>query len=164
MNDHIDKELNLFPLVNSEDGPNTLTEQEAMEDATEIITALSNAEKVDMALPTVKDLEEHDIEMDSISKKALKSYQDLIDMGMNCTEGHAGRIFEVAATMLKTALDASDAKVNRKLKMIDLQLKKAKHDQEVDPEAVASQGIDRNEIIELFRNREKSQKSQETDK
>ena len=43
-------------------------------------------------------------------------------------DSHSGRVMEVAATMLKTALEARDAKVNRKLKTIDLQLKKLKLD------------------------------------
>ena len=163
MNKQIEKELNLFPIMNEDDIPESFKEAEVMDDVTEIIVAMTNAEKVDMALETVKGLTEHDTEMDDIATKALKSYQDLIDMGMNCTEGHAGRIFEVAATMLKTALDAKDAKVNRKLKIVDLQLKKSKLDMDIDP-AGSTKGLDRNEIIEIFFERQKTQKSIETDK
>lgn len=163
MNKQIEKELNLFPIMNEDDIPESFREAEVMDDVTEIIVAMTNAEKVDMALETVKGLTEHDTEMDDIATKALKSYQDLIDMGMNCTEGHAGRIFEVAATMLKTALDAKDAKVNRKLKIVDLQLKKSKLDMDIDP-AGSTKGLDRNEIIEIFFERQKTQKSIETDK
>jgi hypothetical protein len=107
---------------------NAVTPKEAIEHAAEIVTALSAAEKVDHALTVVAGLNEHDEEMDEIAKEALESYMELKELGMNMADSHSGRIMEVAATMLKTALDARDAKVNRKLKTIDLQLKKMKVD------------------------------------
>ena len=109
---------------------NAVTPKEAMEHAAEIVTALSSAEKVDHALSTVAGLNEHDGEMDEIAKEALESYMELKELGMNMADSHSGRIMEVAATMLKTALEARDAKVTRKLKTIDLQLKKLKVDKD----------------------------------
>ena len=45
-----------------------------------------------------------------------------MDSGMNVES--PGRVFEVAEPMLKTSLDAKVAKMDKKLKMIELQLKK----------------------------------------
>jgi hypothetical protein len=116
------------PDEDKEAAKNAVTPKEAMEHAAEIVTALSAAEKVDHALTTVAGLNTHDDEMDEIAKEALESYMELKELGMNMADSHSGRIMEVAATMLKTALEARDAKVNRKLKTIDLQLKKMKMD------------------------------------
>lgn len=130
---------------------NAVTPKEAMEHAAEIVTALSSAEKVDHALTTVAGLNEHDSEMDEISKEALESYMELKELGMSMADSHSGRIMEVAATMLKTALEARDAKVNRKLKTIELQLKKLKLDKTAgDDNTAGDEGMpfDRNALIQ----------------
>ena len=49
---------------------------------------------------------------------------------MNVESRYSGRVFEVAGGMLKTSLDAKVAKMDKKLKMIELQLKKEKLDQD----------------------------------
>jgi hypothetical protein len=102
---------------------------ELMADAIEIQSALTTAEKVDFALPTVLGLEAHDDDMDSIASKAVKTFEDLIALGGNVPDLHAGKIYEVAGQMLKTALDAKNAKADKKLKMIELQLKKVRAEQ-----------------------------------
>ena len=133
---------------------NAVTPKEAIEHATEIVTALSAAEKVDHALTTVAGLNEHDTEMDEIAKEALESYMELKELGMNMADSHSGRVMEVAATMLKTALEARDAKVNRKLKTIDLQLKKMKIDKAGGDEAVGPDDgmpFDRNVLLKSLK-------------
>ncbi len=133
---------------------NAVTPKEAIEHAAEIVTALSAAEKVDHALTTVAGLNEHDDEMDEISKEALESYMELKELGMNMADSHSGRIMEVAATMLKTALDARDAKVNRKLKTVELQLKKLKMDKTHggdDPAGDDGTPFDRNALLESLK-------------
>ena len=91
--------------------------------------ALSTAQKIDNALPQVKNLEAHDVDMDDFSDEAMKSYRELMDLGMNSEARHAGKMFEVASTMLKNAVDAKNAKADKKLRMIELQLKKQRVDQ-----------------------------------
>lgn len=143
---------------------NAVTPKEAIEHATEIVTALSAAEKVDHALTTVAGLNEHDDEMDEIAREALESYMELKELGMNMADSHSGRIMEVAATMLKTALEARDAKVNRKLKTIDLQLRKLKVDKAGGDEPTgAADGMpyDRNQLIESLREIRKSDSSEQ---
>ena len=104
--------------------------------------ALSTAQKIDNALPQVKNLEAHDVDMDDFSDEAMKSYRELMDLGMNSEARHAGKMFEVASTMLKNAVDAKNAKADKKLRMIDLQLKKQRVDQ------WDSKGTSTDEVIE----------------
>jgi hypothetical protein len=49
---------------------------------------------------------------------------------MNSEARHAGKMFEVAATMLKNAVESKNAKADKKLRMIELQLKKQRVDQQ----------------------------------
>jgi hypothetical protein len=76
-----------------------------------------------------------------------------MDLGMNVEVRYASRIFEVAGGMLKTAVDAKTAKVDKKLKAIDLQLKKYKIDKDnnEDPNDVLTGAgyvvLDRNEML-----------------
>ena len=91
--------------------------------------ALSVAEKIDKALPQVKDLESHDKDMDGYATDAMNSFRELMDLGMNSEARHAGKFFEVAQTMMKNAIEAKNAKADKKLRMIELQLKKQRVDQ-----------------------------------
>lgn len=106
-----------------------MTKERLMIDAHEIYTAMSTAEKVDHSLPTVAGLDMHDSEMDSIAGKAVRVFEDLIALGGNVPDIHAGKIYEVAGQMLKTALEAKNAKAEKKLRMIELQLKKIRAEQ-----------------------------------
>lgn len=142
------------------------SKEELMVEAREIYSSLTTAEKVDFALPTVVGLDMHDSEMDSIAAKAVKTFEDLIVLGGNVPDLHAGKIYEVAGQMLKTALEAKNAKAERKLKMIDLQLKKVRAEQ-IDLEQGngnrrhANGGeFDRNELLKYI----VSSKSENSDK
>jgi hypothetical protein len=97
-------------------------QQETMRDIAEF-------DKIASALPAVKGLGEMaDKELNEVAQKAMDAYDDLMDLGMNVESRYSGRVFEVAGGMLKTSLDAKVAKLDKKLKMIDLQLKKQKLD------------------------------------
>jgi len=126
------------------------TPAEALENSAKLLKALTITEKVDHALTTVDNINEHDTEMDSIAQEALESYIELKELGMNMSDAHSGRMMEVAATMLKTALDARSAKMERKLKTIDLQLKKLRIDRMTGKDMGGdddSPEFDRNELI-----------------
>jgi hypothetical protein len=134
---------------------------------TEVLYAeLKTTEKIDNALPLVKDLNEHDKEMDDIHQKALDAFNDLLQLGMN-VEVHAGaKLLETANQMLKTAMEAKDSKVDRKLKMINLQLQKAKLDYNIsknnDGFELESEGaitISRNELLKRIDNAQKDLKN-----
>ena len=93
-------------------------------------SAITISEKINGALAEVRGMEAHDGEMDDIATQAIKSYEELMSVGFNMTDMAAGPVFSNAAAMLKIALEAKDSKVTRKLKQIDLMLKKARLDQQ----------------------------------
>jgi hypothetical protein len=86
-------------------------------------------DKIDAALPTVRDLEAADNEMDELAKLARDKFEDLMDLGMNVEARYAGAILQTAGTLLGHAIVAKQAKLDKKLRMVDLQLKKARLDQ-----------------------------------
>jgi len=111
-------------------------------------------DKIEKALPQVKGLGElSDLELDKLAVEAEESYKNLMDLGMNVDSRYSGRIFEVASTMLRNAIDAKSSKIDKKLKMVELQLKKMKLDKDGGgdtTEAVESEGFvisDRNELM-----------------
>lgn len=109
-------------------------------------------DKIDAALPAVKGLEATDSEMDDLAMKASASYQDLMDLGMQVDSRFAAEIFSVASNMLGHAITAKTAKLDKKLKMIDLQLKKMRLDQATadEPPPATGQGqlLSRNDLLE----------------
>jgi hypothetical protein len=115
---------------------------------------LAALDKIEAALPAVKGLEASDKEMDELAEKASKEFTNLMDLGMNVDSRYASEIFAVASQMLGHAITAKNAKLNKKLKMIELQLKKAKLDKESgdDTALPTAQGtiIDRNELLKAL--------------
>ena len=122
----------------------------------EVREAITISEKIDNALAEVRGMEVHDSEMDAIAIEAMQSYQQLMSLGMNMTDMAAGQVFNNAANMLKIALEAKDSKVQRKLKQIDLMLKKARVDQtakkigDSEAEEISSTTFDRNELLKML--------------
>jgi len=127
----------------------------------ETLLALDEAiDKIDTALPAVKGLDASDAEMDELSDLAKASYKDLIDLGMQVDSRFAAEIFSVASNMLGHAITAKTAKLDKKLKTIDLQLKKMRLDQqqqiidaketENTPTAQVGQGVilSRNDLLD----------------
>lgn len=95
------------------------------------LAAIDNAiDKIDEALPAVRGLDASDEEMDELAGLATASYKDLMDLGMQVDSRFAAEIFSTAGTMLGHAITAKTAKLNKKLKMIDLQMKKIKLDRD----------------------------------
>ena len=88
-------------------------------------------DKIASSLPQVKGLGDmSDLEMDKLAVEAEESYKNLMDLGMNVDSRYSGRIFEVASNFLKNAIDAKSSKIDKKLKMVELQLKKLKLDKD----------------------------------
>ena len=86
---------------------------------------LEEFDKISAALPRVKGLGDlSDGELDALASKAEKAYDDLMDLGMNVEARYSTRMFEVAGQMLNAAITAKTNKIDKKLKMVDLQLKK----------------------------------------
>jgi len=127
-------------------------EQDSKDDreANALIQQKLGLDKIDAALPQVDGLAE-DEEIDTYAQESFQAYKDLMDLGMNIEPRLAGRIMEVASSMMGNAINAKNLKVDKKLKMIELQLKKMKLDQNApEEEAVTGTGTviaDRNELI-----------------
>lgn len=134
MTKKLEETFNINPVEDEKEVEETPTIEESRE-LTEILNAeISTTDKLDAALPMVQDLNEHDKEMDDIHQKAINTFEELVSLGMN-VEVHAGaKLMETANQMLKTAMEAKDSKVDRKLKMINLQMQKARLEHQIEKE------------------------------
>ena len=112
-------------------------------------------DKIDAALPAVRGLDASDAEMDDLATKAQETFDNLMDLGFNVDSRYASEIFAVAGTMLGHALTAKTAKLNKKLKMVELQMKKVKLDRDVqgdEPTQTAhGQVLSRNDLLEMIK-------------
>jgi hypothetical protein len=118
---------------------------------------LEEFDKIAAALPRVKGLGDMaDGELDALAAKAEQAYDDLMDLGMSVEPRYGARMFEVAGNMLNAAITAKTNKIDKKLKMVDLQLKKLAIDRKnTNQEAVEGEGYiltDRNSILEKLKN------------
>lgn len=166
MTKKLEEEFNLPPIeevlsaeekqeVLDELNPDKLPDIEDLQnvEVADIERALTTAEKIDHALKSVKGVDDHDVDMDDIAQQAVDSYQQLMNLGMNVSDRDAGSIFDSAAKMLKTALEAKDSKINSKLKQIDLMVKKARLDNNVGEYTNKDDGtkmLDRNELLKVI--------------
>ena len=114
---------------------------------------LENFDKISSALPQVKGLGDmSDSELDGLAQKAESAFDDLMDLGMNVEARYGSKMFEVAASMMTAAITAKSAKIDKKLKMIDLQIKKLAIDRKNGKEGDTAEGegyilTDRNSIL-----------------
>jgi hypothetical protein len=139
-----------LPALVPEDSQHTILEHQ------EHIQQIDKAiDKIDAALPGVRDLEAADNEMDELATLAKDKFQDLMDLGMNVEPRYSGVIFQTAGTLLGHAITAKQAKMDKKLRMVELQLKKLRIDQIAkkegtgDAEPIDGQGVvlDRNTLL-----------------
>ena len=121
---------------------------QSLEDASRAVAEITRG------LPQIKELDQlDDSELDALAKKAETAYDDLMDLGLNVEVRYASRIFEVASSMMSNAITAKTAKIDKRLKAVDLQLKKLKIDNDsgADPnDVINGQGYvitDRNELL-----------------
>jgi hypothetical protein len=153
----------LFELSSSVENDLTIPLPDMTEEVTE--NALSTLDKIEAALPQVKGLEAADTEMDELAQMATSSYKDLMDLGMQVESRFSSEIFNSASSMLGHAITAKTAKINKKLKMLDLQMKKAQLDQKLlaKSEEIEStplgtgQSLDRNDLLKMFNTKNNEQ-------
>jgi len=154
MTKKLEEEFNLPPIEEvTEIVPSKEETEEVIEETQQ---ALSVSEKINAAFKEIKGLEDHETEMSDIAKKAIESYETLMQLGMNVSDMAAGKVFAEASNMLKIALDASDAKTKAKLQQIDLMLKKARIDKFSDKgtggeETVQATVFDRNDLLKIIK-------------
>ena len=131
MNKKIEDVFDLPPLQQeNEANVNYPTDQEEKMglDLTKMQEQLDVADKIDAALPQVRDLEALDADMDNYAGQAMNAFKDLMDLGQNVEDRHAAAVFDTASKMMTNAITAKTAKMDKKLKMVQLQLQKAKFD------------------------------------
>jgi hypothetical protein len=101
--------------------PELITEQPVIS----LEEKLEEFDKIASALPRVKGLGDMaDSELDKLANKAEEAYEDIMDLAMQVEPKYSARMFEVATGMLNAAITAKTNKIDKKLKMVDLQLKK----------------------------------------
>ena len=144
-----------YPIVEPEEESSTQISQ----------TTLDTILKVENALPQVKGLDASDKEMDELAGLAKEAFNNLMDLGMQVDSRFSAEIFSSASSMLGHAITAKTAKVNKKLRMIDLQLKKAELDRKLSVQSKKIEGspdspiglgtgtvLDRDELIKMILN------------
>lgn len=118
---------------------------------------LEEFDKIASALPRVKGLGDiSDAELDKLASKAEQAYDDLMDLGMQVEPRYSSRMFEVAAQMMNAAITAKTNKIEKKLKMVDLQLKKLAIEKKNETKDTPIEGegyilTDRNSILEKLK-------------
>ena len=120
-----------------------------------MLTANEVLDKIDQALPQVKELENSDVELDELATLAKEKFDDLITLGLNVDPRFAGTIFQTAGTLLGHAITAKTAKVDRKLRTLEIQIRKArldatnnkKDDNDQPPIEGKAQVLDRNSLL-----------------
>jgi hypothetical protein len=148
------EELFSFPASDTVDTTADVIAEQHIPTLTE---SLAQLDKIELALPAVRGLESSDSEMDDLATKATESFDNLMDLGMQVDSRYASEIFGVASQMLSHAITAKNAKITKKLKIIELQLKKAKLDIDTgsDNNLPTAEGhvLDRNELLSRLLNK-----------
>lgn len=121
----------------------------------DVATALENAKDLEKQFKKMDHYDIHDQEMDELAKMAIEAHQNLQDLGMNVEIRHAGEIFSSSSQMLKIAVDAKNSKVDKKLRLLKLQLDKMKIDIASNKETATVDGtavkLDRNELLKQLK-------------
>ena len=145
----------LFDLPETDEPREVVDPRELFTDQQQHLESASNIiDRIDQALPQVRELDSADAELDELSDMAREKFEDLMNLGMNVEARFSGQILQTAGVLLGHAITAKQAKIDKKLKMIDLQLKKMRLDQtaaksDSQPQPVDGQAVvlDRNELL-----------------
>lgn len=132
-----------------------------------VLTQVNDAiDKIDASLPLVSDLDAMDSELDELAKLAKDKAEDLLDLGMNVDPRFGGPIMQTAGQLLGHAITAKTAKMDKKLRMISLQLQKARLDHQIskdnkkeeeDPIEGKGMVLDRNALLAQILEKNKKQ-------
>lgn len=138
---------------------------ELPENSEELEESYRVVDELDQQLPAesdITDLSTSDKEMDELADKALKHYEDLMDLGMNVEPRFSAPLFEAATKLMGHAITAKTSKIDKKLKALDLELKRRRLELQErqaelnDPDREPSEGqareLDRNALLELIKN------------
>lgn len=145
--------------TDSESDPPTQTVEETRQ---QLVAIDATIDKIDAAMPAVRDLDSSDKELDDIAAKATETFENLTDLGFNVDSRYAAELFAVAGTMLGHALTAKTTKLQKKLKVLDLQMKKLKLDHDKTKDAAKNSDdeslptaegriMSRNDLLEMIK-------------
>ena len=158
----------LFDLPPMGEGAADSDVQQVIEENHNIIAEVDAAiDKIDASLPMINDLAAMDSELDELAKLAKSKAEDLLDLGMNVDPRFGGPIMQTAGQLLGHAIAAKTAKMDKKLRMISLQLQKARLDHQVskdnkkgdEEESIEGKGVvlDRNAMLAMILEKNKKQ-------
>lgn len=114
--------------IDEDDDESTDNETEMSQE--DIQTALAEAKNMKYQLQQIPDILDKEQEIDDIANDAAKYFEDIMDKAFNTEDRFAPELFNAANSLLKTALDGKNAIINAKLKLLDLELKKRKLEQD----------------------------------
>ena len=127
------------------------TEEPTMQQADQ---ALAVAKEVSNQIVNL-DEDKIDNDIDQLTQKAVDSYENLMNLGMNVESRFAAPIFDAASKMLGHAVTAKLGKAQKKLKEAELALKAAKMKADIgvqeDTTEITAAVFDRNELIKSLK-------------
>lgn len=88
----------------------------------EIKTALANMSELSKNLKTLDDFDANESKLEELQDAAVKAHQDLLDAGFNVDPKNAEAFLAPATQFLSIALDSEKQKIDRKIKLLKLQL------------------------------------------
>jgi len=110
----------------------------------------------DQAVLDLSEVNQHELDMDKLAQTAMDGYEAIIELSQNSEPKDTSRLLEVAATMLKNAIDAKNSKVRARHKAAELLLKKKLVDNKEemeDADVIEEEGTitgDRNRILAVI--------------
>lgn len=155
MTKKLEELLNIAPNVDKDDStalPEEVDPHKSLETVDKVEKELKQVDTIESALAGVENLTANDKEMDEIAGKAEDSFNNLMDLGMNVEARFSGQIFDTASKMLTITLNAKQAKIDKKLKMVELQLRKKALDARIDRDMGKLDGAETGEATILNRN------------
>ena len=122
---------------------------------------LKELEEIDDKMRNVVDLSSSDQEMDEIATKAMDTFRDLMDLGMNVDARAAAPIFEAATKLMGHAVTAKSSKIDKKLRLMDLELKRRRLEHQIAQDTGNNENdneiegtgriLDRNELLKIIK-------------
>ncbi len=166
MTKRLEELLNLAPSDTVTEEPSISLDdaKHLIEENQDILSEVNSAiDKIDLALPTVNDLDTADDELDELAKLAKEKFEDMCDLGMNVEPRFSGVILQTASQLLGHAITAKTAKMDKKLRMVQLQLQKARLDHQIKKDTASKEEspiegegivVDRNELLKQILNKQ----------
>tara|TARA_B100000085_G_scaffold281708_1_gene308801 strand:+ start:120 stop:611 length:492 start_codon:yes stop_codon:yes gene_type:complete len=161
MTKKLEELLNVAP-TEEDSLPVEIDAEESKDQIVELERNLQEVDSIEKALSTVElDDRSNDTELDEIAVKADTTFDNLMDLGMNVEARFSGQIFDTASKMLQIKLNAKQSKVDKKLKMLELQIRKKALDARIERDSGQNGAVNgeatvmsRNELLDKILNKD----------